>query len=95
MKHLSAKVFYEVFSNEYFDQYIEWVAKDYHHERVICYINYSSLSECQENNIVHLLDYIYQSPEDIIKALALALDAVRYYVKKMDKRKEVVVRLNQ
>ena len=83
-----------MFSNEEFDQYIDWQAEDDHHEKVVCYINYATLSECKENNIVQLLYYVYENPHDILKALAVALDTVRYYVKKIDKRKEVVVSLN-
>jgi len=74
-----------------FDRYIEWDNEDNNQEKIVAWINYSTLQGCKENNIVQLLDYIYENPYDVINSLAVALDTVRFYVKKNSKRKEVVV----
>ena len=91
-RHLAAKVFFEAFSDKEFEQYIEWDKEDNNQEKIVAYVNYSTLKECKENNIVQLLDYIYENPTDVIGALAMALDTVRFYVKKITKRKEVIPR---
>lgn len=84
-------MFYEVFSNPEFDKYIEWDNEENNMEKIVVYVNYSTLQDCKENNIVQLLDYIYENPYDIINSLAVALDAVRFYINHIPKRKEVIV----
>ena len=84
-------MFYDAFCNNDFDKYIEWEREEANVEKVVAYINYSTLQECRENNIIQLLDYIYENPHDVILSLAVALDWVRFFNKKIDKRKEVIV----
>ena len=90
---MSVKVFYEAFSSADFDKYIEWDNEDNNQEKIVGYINYTSLQDCKDNNIIQLLDYIYENPTDVITSLAVALDAVRFYTKHIPKRKEVIVSL--
>ena len=45
-------------------------------EEITTKINYSSLTECDDSNMKSLIDYLYESPADVIGALALALDSL-------------------
>ena len=45
---------------------------------------------CDDSNIKQLFDYIYESPADVIGALALALDALWFYKLQIKARKMVI-----
>jgi len=42
-------------------------------------MNYSNVLMCDDTNVKQLFEYIYESPADVIGALALALDSLRFY----------------
>ncbi|CAI2384338.1 unnamed protein product [Moneuplotes crassus] len=88
-QHLAAKIWFETFKNPENDKYLEYEVEQENNDRVVVYVNYSTLINCGDNNVTQLCSYVYENPGQIINTLGVALDCVRYYVKKIPKRKEI------
>eukprot|EP00347_Sterkiella_histriomuscorum_P010702 403375251 len=89
-KHLAIQVFFEAFSMEEYQKYLEWEKKeDNNYEAVVVYINYAQFFQCGNANIKQFLEFIYEHPNDLIKCIAIALDCVRFFVLKLQDGKTV------
>lgn len=69
------------------ETYLEWDGEDNNQEQIAVQINYSNIMMCDDSNIKQLFDYIYESPADVIGALALSLDSVWFYKLQIKARK--------
>jgi len=53
-------------------------------------MNYCNILECDDSNVKQLIEYLYESPADVIGALALSLDSFRFFKQGIKARKIVV-----
>lgn len=84
------QVFFEAFSREEYQAYLEWERKEA--EAVVVHVSYSALFQCGNANVKQFLEYLYEHPQDLIQCLGLALDSVRLYVMGLADQRLVVVR---
>lgn len=78
-KHLAIKIFYEFFIKPNNDKFLEWEHEDTNQEQIACQMNYCNILECDDSNVKQLIEYLYESPADVIGALALSLDSYRFF----------------